>query len=222
MPTATRTFRTAALLILSLATINAPAIPRAFPVKAGGPSVQFGTGRIRATGATPGARIHFTGVSLSDAGGVLRVTKAAGAATADDKGNAELATDVHTRSVWLVIDASKGYTVAAPHGMLLREMDLPGNADANASGQVAQLQLSRFHVEVFLIRPGEGTWTAYFRDGGPRDADREPNGSNHASLADLQPIGGTTRGADRIERDDYLFLVDRNSLEFHVLRRGHE
>jgi hypothetical protein len=151
---------------------------------------------------------------------MLHVTRTAGAATADAAGDAEFPADVHTRSVWMVIDASKGYTVAAPHGMLLREMDFPGRANENANGQVHRMLLDRFGVEVFLIRPGGGMWTGYFRDGGPRDDDGEANGSNHADVEDLVPVGNTTGATDRLEPGDYLFLVDRNSLEFHVMRRG--
>lgn len=207
-------------VLLMVFSASAAAMPRAFPKRVGGPAVVFETGRVRATGATPGATIHFASVSLYNADGMLHTTRTAGAAIADAAGNADFSAEVHTRSVWIVIEAGKGYTVASPPGMLLREMDFPGNANENASGQVHSMLLDRFGVEVFLVRPGEGTWTAYFRDGSARDGDGEPNGSNHADFADLAPVGATTGAAERFEPSDYLFLVDRNSLEFHVARRG--
>jgi hypothetical protein len=210
----------ACVLVLLFAAASAAAMPRAFPKRAGGPMVVFDAGRVRATGATPGAAVYFASVSLYTGDEALRVVKPAGVVIADAGGRAELVAEVHARSVWLVIDPAMGYTVAAPLGMVLREMDLPGEAKENGGGQLQRLLLRRFSVDAFLIRPGEGIWTAYFRDGGPLDEDAEPDGKNHADLADLEPVGGTAGPAERFEPGDYLFLVDRNSLEFHVARRG--
>lgn len=213
----------ASVLLLFLAA-NAVAMPRAFPKKAGGPSVTFETGRVRATGAAPGATIYFASVSLYTADEMLHVVKPCGMVVADANGNAELLTEVHTRSVWLVVDATKGYTVAAPRGMLLREMDIPKHDEQenDANGELRHLVLRRFSVDVYLIRPGKGLWTAYYRDGGDLDEDRDPNGKNKAVFDDLLAVGATTGKAGHFKPHDYLFFVDRNSLEFHVARRGAE
>jgi hypothetical protein len=208
------------VLLIAVAAKTA-ATPRAFPKRAGGPDITFADDGVRATGATPGATIYFAGVSLYSADGMLHVTRNAGEVVAGADGSAEFLTDIHTRSVWLVVEPSKGFTVAAPKGMLLREMDLfPGSAPENGGGPIQRLLLNRFHVEAFLIRPGEGLWTAYFRDGGATDDDAEPDGRNHGNIRDLQPVGATNGSADHFVAGDYLLLVDRNSLEFHVARRG--
>ena len=195
-------------------------LPQAFPKRAGGPVVTFASDRVRATGATAGAQVYFASVSLYGGGGMLNVARPAGVAVADADGNAELVTEVHTRSVWLVVDGAKGYTVAAPRGMLLQEMDFPGGARADGNGQLRRLFLSRFYVDVFLIRPGEGMWIGYFRDGGPLDDDGQPNGQNNGDVGALQPVAGTSGDVGQIKPGDYLFVVDRNSLEFHLGRRG--
>jgi hypothetical protein len=104
--------------------------------------------------------------------------------------------------------------------MLLREMDFPGKAQEEAGGQLRRVVLRRFNVDAFLIRPGQGLWSAYFRDGGPLDEDAEPDGQNNGNLGDMLRVGTTAGEAERFKPGDYLFLVDWNSLEFHVARRG--
>ena len=200
-------------------TVNVAAVPRAFPKRAGGPAVAFATDRVRATGATPGATLYFVNVSIQTAEGMLHVTNGAGSAIANAGGEAEFLATVHTRSVWLIVDAEKGYTVAAPTGMMLREMPFPGTAN-DENGELQRLLLRRFSVEVFLVRPNSGIWSAYFRDGGELDADGEPNGENRAELRDLKPLETQGGGPPHLANGDYLFLVDRNTLEFHVARRG--
>jgi hypothetical protein len=140
---------------------------------------------------------------------------------ADDEGNAAFAADIDTRSVWLVADgASGGYTVAAPEGMLLREIDFPGRSDENAGGQVRRILLQRYAMEVFLIRHGEGMWSGYLRDGGQADTDHEINGTTDVGLSALTSVGRAPADPERLKPGDLLFVVDRNTLEFHVTKRG--
>ena len=202
--------------------VPAFADPRTFPKRAGGPKVTFSADRVRASEATPGAAIYFAAVSLASENYTLRGETAAGWAVADANGNAEFPTAIHTRSVWLVIDAAKnGYTVAAPHGMTLQEMPFPGNSVAeDAGGNLRRVLLDRFAVDVFLVRPGTGVWSLYLRDGSGADEDQEPNGQLLANLEEMQPVGETAGSPERFRRGDYLFVVDRNSLEFHVSHRG--
>ena len=204
--------------------ISASAIPQTFPKRAGGPILTFTADGVRASGATPGATLYFAGVSLVGGNYTLRVEKTAGSATADASGVAEFAAAVARRSVWIVVDPEKdGYTVAAPPGMPIQEMDFPGaGVGADENGQMRRLLLSRFSVDCYLIRPGVGVWTAYVRDGGPFDSDQSPNGAAHADLNALTPVGSTAGQPERFSAGDYLFLVDRNSLEFHVARRGRQ
>lgn len=198
------------------------ATPRAFPKNEGGPTVTFETQGIRATGATPGATVYFAGVSIWSADYLLHLDTASGSAVADASGAALFPATVHPRSVWLVVHSGKdGYTVAAPPGMLLREMDFPGQGlKENTAGQLRRLFFDRFSLEVFLIRPGSGIWTNYIKDGNAEDEDGVPDGSTSADLNSLKAVGDAPGKPEKLEPGDYLLLVDRNTLEFHVVRRG--
>ncbi len=213
-----------ALAIIAMAALPALAAsypPRTFPKRAGGPAVAFTESAVVAHGATPGSTVYFAGVTLGAGDYVIRVERSAGSTVADGEGNASFAADIDTRSVWLVADgASGGYTVAAPEGMLLREIDFPGRSDESSGGQVRRLLLERYAMEVFLIRPGEGMWSGYLRDGAPADADHEINGRTDAGLNALGAVGATPSDPERLKPGDLLFVIDRNSLEFHVTKRG--
>jgi hypothetical protein len=211
------------LFLLAALPVGAAAkTPRAFPKIEGGPNVTFETQSIRATGATPGATVYFAGVSIWSADYMLHLDTASGSAVADASGVAVFPAAVHSRSIWLVVEPRKdGYTVAAPQGMLLREMDFPGQGvKENAAGQLRRLLLDRFSLEAFLIRPGSGIWASYIKDGNPEDEDGVPDGSTAADLNSLKPVGDAHGKPEKLEPGDYLFLVDRNTLEFHVMRRG--
>lgn len=209
------------VIVVATWALGAARPPRTFPKRVGGPAVTFTETAVIARGATPGASLYFAGVTLGTGDYVIRVEKSGGTAIADGDGHAELTASIDTRSVWIVVDAaSGGYTVAAPHGMLLREIDFPGRSDEDSSGHVRSLVFERYAVDAFLIRPGVGTWTGYLRDGGPGDEDREINGKTDVDLGSLAPVGETQGSADRLKPGDVLFVVDRNTLEFHVLKRG--
>ena len=211
-------------IVLSFATSVAAGTPRAFPKRAGGPSVMFDGSAVLAAGATPGATVYFAGVSLSSVDYMLRAERTAASAIAATDGTAKFVTPLPSRSVWIVVDGQKdGYTVNSPPGMLLREMDFPGKGvQENAGGQVRKLLFNRYSLDVFLIRPGSGIWAGDVKDGGPADEDRRVDGSTMADLDSLKPLDPSQGPLDRFRPGDYLFIVDRNTLEFHVLRRGQQ
>ena len=220
-----RSITTPVVVVLLCITTAASGAPRTFAKRAGGPAVTFTAGAVNATTATPHARVHFAGVVLGGGNYELRVTKPAGSALADPEGKVSFAPHggVETRAVWLVVDGtSGGYTVTAPHGMLLREIDeFPGEGvKHNPAGALRRILLGRHNVDVFLVRPGEGTWGGNLRDGGRSDQDGAMNGSIDGDLSALVPLGGSGPTPERIGAGDVLFLVDRNTLEFHVARLG--
>lgn len=195
--------------------------PRTFPKRVGGPEVTFTAEAVVAAGAQPGTRIYFAAVALHPGDYQTRIEKRAGSADSDAQGEARFAADVETRSVWIAVDGSGGgYTVASPHGMLLREMDFPGRGWIDNPNQLLRrMSLDRYSVDVFVIRPGVGMWTGNFRDGGAGDADQTFNGETDADLAFLEPVDGAP-ALERVHPRDIVFLIDRNTLEFHVSRRG--
>ena len=217
---------TSALCVISALALHASShIPRRGPQKAGGPDVAISATAITVTHATPGATIYFASVSIFSAGDFLvNVERPGGSAVADASGNATFTPPkgVRTRSVWLVVDGeSGGYTVASPPVMLLREMDLPGNASAGANGALRKVTSNRYSTDLFLIRAGSGMWAARIIDGGTGDDDHVTNGRVSTDISVLTPFAGTSAEVpDKFAKGDILFFVDRNTLEFAVASQG--
>jgi hypothetical protein len=59
--------------------------------------------------------------------------------------------------------------VAVPAGYPLRRIDLPSRATGHTSGRPDWVEDDRGLVEVLLVRPGQGSWSATVGDGGAAD-----------------------------------------------------
>lgn len=206
-------------ILVCLSPVLAQHAPRAFPHRIDGPVVTFTESEVVATDVAPGTQVYFAGVSLIPADYAVGVAKPFGVATADANGRAVFSAEIETRSVWIVAGASGGYTVAAPEGMLLREMDFPGSNAAHGLGGIRRLDLVRYAIDTFLIRPGVGIWSGHYRDGGADDQDGVMNGRTEGEVKSMKPHGHAAT-PDEIAPGDILFLVDRGTLEFHAAKVG--
>jgi hypothetical protein len=151
---------------------------------------------------------------------LITVEKPVGQATVDTTGVARLTLErpVRKRSVWIVVDGTThGYTVASPPGMLLSEMTLPGNSLVTPTGGLA---VDRAAVDVFVIRAGGGTWTAYLRDGAAIDTDHATDGVVSADVSALDPDVPGTPPLAALQSGNVLFAVDRNSLQYFATKVG--
>jgi hypothetical protein len=211
--------------LVSVAAIAAPRLPKSFPTRAGGPAIAFAEDSITLAEATPGARLYVANVSLGSGSYQIIVQSEAGVVTADAAGAARYAPQrpVETRGVWIAVDgATGGYTVAAPRGTLLREIDFPGNGfPPTGSGALRRFALAeRYSVEAILIRPAVGMWSGSLRDGGKHDEDKTIDGAIEADVATLTPVGNAPAAPERVMPGDLLVLIDRATLEYHVAVHG--
>jgi hypothetical protein len=220
-----RSFVVAFSLLISAAALAAPRLPKTFPTRAGGPAIEIGEASVALSGATPGARVYLASVSLGSGSYQISVASEAAVVTADATGAAVYSTPrpVETRGVWIAVDGTTGgYTVAAPRGTLLREIDFPGNGFAQTgNGAWRRFALvERYSVEAIVIRPSVGMWSGSLRDGGNRDEDKTIDGAIEADIASLTPVGDAPAAPERIMPGDLLVLIDRVTLEYHVAVHG--
>ena len=213
------------VLFVCVAAVAEPRLPKSFPTRAGGPAITFAEDSVTLSGATPGATLYVASVSLGSANYQTVVGNEAGVVSADAAGTALYTTrrPVETRGVWIAVDgATGGYTVAAPPGTLLREIDFPGNGIApSGSGALRRFALSeRFSVEAILIRPAVGMWSGSLRDGGRHDEDQTIDGAIEADITTLLPVGNAPAAPERVMPGDLLVLIDRATLEYHVAVHG--
>lgn len=220
-----RALAVALSLFVAALAVAEPRLPKTFATRAGGPSIGIGESSVALTGATAGATLYVANVSLGSGGYQISVISEAGVVTADANGAAVYTTTrpVERRGVWIAVDgATGGYTVAAPRGSLLREIDFPGNGlEQSGNGAWRRFALAeRYSVEAILIRPSAGMWAGSLRDGGNRDEDDTINGAIDADIATLAPVGNTPVPPERIMPGDLLVLIDRATLEYHVAVHG--
>jgi hypothetical protein len=214
----------AGLLLLASVSLAGPHAPQTFPKQMGGPTLQFDDDGITATRATPGSLVAFAGVSIGSHNFMLTVDKPAALVPVDANGQArfDVPGGVNPRSVWLVVDGtSGGYTVWAPPGMVIREMDFPGAGyQTNSKGMAEKIDIDRFRVEAFFIRPGVGIWSSELEDGTAIDQDQIRNGRFTAGVGNLGVLAGNGPIPDDVQEGDRFFVVDPVSLEFAVQSLG--
>jgi len=209
------------MCLLATIPLVAARYPFAGPLSQNGPTVAIESNAIVASNVRHGGIVHFASVSLSSRDGMLIIDKpAASIADTDNDGLVRFETPVQTRSLWLVVDGSTGgYTVASPRGFLLRLIDFQGNVvHPGVNNALRRILAERNHVDIVLVRPGDGMWTANVKDG--NDDDGELNGSLMADLSAFRPLASTTPVPDRIMPGDVIFIVDRNSFEFLVTKHS--
>ena len=210
-------FRAISVLV-ALSLFAMPAMAgkaRAYPQVVNGPAVTFESNRVIADAATPGATIYFVGISITNVDSMPVIEREGGPAVADSEGIARYTTKkpVRTRSVWIAV-MQGGYTVAAPEGMVLREVPLPADALQNN-----QLRVGQYAAEVAMVRRGigGGIWMAPVRDGGSGD-DGGANGEVLVGLPTLQsPPPNAGPGPIETQTSDVFFVVNPFSLEYGVL-----
>lgn len=189
------------------------------PYSKSGPVVMFESSRVVASNVRPGASVYFASLSVSSREHrVILQRPAAVIPDADGDGVVIFATTIDTRSLWLVVDGkSGGYTVSAPVGFLLRLIEVNGDVVRPGVGSALRRILSeRNHVDIFLVRPGSGMWTANVKDG--NDEDHDMNGTLIADLSVFRPLASSAPVPERIMPGDVLLIVDRNTFEFYAMK----
>jgi hypothetical protein len=198
--------------------------PQPSPHQEGGPDVRFDGGDVVAAGVTSGTDVYFAALSLTAADYSIHLERSFGAMHAAANGDVRLTpeTPLRERSVWIVADAASGdFTIAAPDGFLLRQLDFAEHTfDHPSTGLLKHLDLDHSHVEMFLIRPGSGIWRGSARDGAAGDDDAEQNGRIQLGLGTLAPLSGTASAPDHMQGGDVVVLIDQITLEYWAAKVG--
>ncbi len=100
------------------------------------------------------------------------------------------------QSVWLVIDVASGeYTMAAPPGSQLREIDLTTeDLVYESSVLVGVSQENVRYLEALLAQSGSGIWRQTSGDGSPNDDDGQVNGKIVIRFESMKAGEGTPEG----------------------------
>ena len=230
-----------ALLTFIAAATSAQDMPFAGQLHVnGGPTITFSGNVVSCSGLSPGDSVALVAFSIDRRVGKQTITTPAVSSQADANGNfaTSIKGGIKARSVWLLIDQTTGgYTVAAPQGSVLRQMQ--GTVSAWEGRPVwggplppGTATINRAHTHVIWVgstdlqsdsRPRRPRAQAF--DPPPPDApDPPPNGITVFDAKDgsATDSDGAIDGSVQLTFPgplavgDILFVVDDHTLEFLV------
>jgi hypothetical protein len=180
------------------------------------PAVNFqGLSSLNVSGVTHGGNVAICGISDTYVKGMESHLSQTNVVVADETGTAHMVIEAPSmRSIWLVVDMATGsYTVASPPGFTGKTMRVPPVPAADRAGITVNWPL----MEVFLVRPGVGTWYGLVADGRPLDDDKQSNGRLRVAVKSLTPIEQASGTITHMEKGDVILCDDPNLLEYLVL-----
>jgi len=187
-------------------------------------AITFEDQAVVANGVTPNGQVAWFSVAReSDDEHMATVTPRAAVVTDTGSGQVSFPLDqaVPFKSIWIAIDLASGdFTVAAPDGFPLNQVNWRGVGLLRGQGQADQMQDARVTAFVFVARPGVGAWEMYLADGGASDADGAIDGKLTSSLDQLQPIGTSPAAPTRFDPHDIVALIDPDLMEVILVHAG--
>lgn len=126
----------------------------------------------------------------------------------------ELGRPLAAASVWIAVDAGSGaFDIATPAGLELRRRAWRGQGLRKRPDGRDAIGDSRGQAELLVVRPGGGAWRLRLGDGGPSDEDGSADGRLEAPLDRLVPLADGPPPPKEFQAEDFVLLVDPNSLE---------
>lgn len=191
----------AAVLVLSLGTSAGAA-----------PAIEATTAGLRATGLTPGGDAVWFGATIDTLAKARRLNRHA-AVVRDADGDGVVLYEMPKISrfaLLFVADAATGeYAVFRGEGVDAVEHDLHGN---NWRAGLDHFDIPADFLEILLVRPGDGAWTASVAEGDRKDGDGARNGKFRLKVKDMDPIGAAaTKPQGNVRRGDLLVIIDPRS-----------
>lgn len=117
-------------------------------------------------------------------------------------------------SLWIAVDAGSGaFDIATPASLELRRRAWRGKGLRKRPDGRDAIGDSRGQAELLVVRPGVGAWRLRLGDGGPSDEDGSADGRLEAALDRLVPLAGGPPPPKEFQAEDFVLLVDPNSLE---------
>lgn len=181
------------------------------------PTLEFETKRVVLGGLTPSGEVAWYSVSREPQGYSTLIAQRSGSVTADESGAAaiDLESDVAPASVWVVVDLERGsFTAAAPAGSSFRDI---GGDQWTGLASPDQLVEARPYLELFVARPGIGTWALAAGDGAEGDEDGEQDGTLLVPFATMEPLGFSPPAPAELQAADVLVVVDPRALEYYAV-----
>jgi hypothetical protein len=127
-----------------------------------------------------------------------------------------------SHSVWFVVDLATGeYDSAVAPEMTVEELLGPDGKPINP-GQLmnGKLIADLIVVDLLIVRPGTGAWSAHIGDGGPGDTDGGRDGVLHMSMSHMQSLIDGVEPPTHIQGGDVIVLVNTKSFAHTVVAIG--
>lgn len=211
-------FRTASVLTVALLLITA------FAAAAETLSLTFSPETIKVEGFTPGGSVIWFGVSRERVTWPTKVTRFTRVTQADQRGSTVLDLDrpVPTNSIWVAVDLFTGAAIGGtPEGYPLRRAVFSAETLGGARGAGSEaLKEPRAFLEILLVRPGGGAWSASVGDGGASDADGQTNGVIVLPYANLLPIFDSGIAPTELAIGDRIVAIDPGRMELLLGQAG--
>jgi hypothetical protein len=127
-----------------------------------------------------------------------------------------------THSVWIVVDLATGeYGSAVAPGMPVEELLGPGGNPINLGQLISgKLIADLIVVDLLIVRPGAGAWSAHIGDGGPGDTDGGRDGVLSIDPIALQSLVDGVEPPTQIQGGDVVALVNTRSFAHTVVAIG--
>jgi len=205
--------RVVGLAFWSLAFLAVAAAEGAQPAPpvANAPSIVFDGSSVVASGLTSGGQAVVFGVAREVQDFVANLVRREEIVTADATGTAryELGRPVPGQSVWVIVDlATGGAATAAPEGFSFVQTDFRGRGAAALASDRDGIADDRSLLDLLVVRPGQGAWSATVGDGGPLDEGPPADGKVEISLAGFKPLGASPAPPARFSGRDVVVAID--------------
>lgn len=115
-----------------------------------------------------------------------------------------------TAAIWCAIDLTTGRSIIGTPSAF-EKRTLPAQSYSmkkTPAGVIDRIGVGRSLVEVVLVRPGGGAWTATVGDGTPSDADGVVNGRVECRINQMRPLGTSGPPPDTLLPSDTVLVID--------------
>jgi hypothetical protein len=210
IPIARRLFSLAILLPLCSSVFAAP------------PNIQLSTEALTISGLAPGASVALLSVAREQMPYMARVVSRRELLVDDDRdGRVRYAPEVGIAysSIWIAIDVATGdATFAMPDGVTPLVMEQRGAGEGHAvEAIINSVEVGRTSIDVVIVRPGVGAWSANAQDGSDADKDGRVDGRLRLDQTKLQPLRTSYGDApNSLRKGDVVALLDAQRMEYRL------
>jgi hypothetical protein len=187
-------------------------------------SVTFNGGAITVHGLTPNASLLVFAVTSEKRDWMESVGQvAAVAADADGDGVVTYSMpdggSIPARSVWAFADLANGaFLIAGPGSYVPEQVPWPATAlQRNTAGDIVTLAITGSQwLEIAVVRPQSGAWTATSFDGGSGDTDGVNNGTIVRGFAGMTAQSGPAASPDHLQNGDVVIVFDPGTMRCYA------